>query len=61
MEIRLVEIEIKLSKQEKLIDELSSIIYEQQLKIDKLERVTKELSNANTFDIGLHNVKPPHY
>ena len=60
-EERLVEIEIKIANQENLIEELNSVIYSQQKQIDQLERTVKELEKTNTFDIGAHNVKPPHY
>lgn len=61
VEERLINIEIKLANQEHLIDQLNIIIYEQQMKIDRLERVVKELEKANTLEVGQHNVKPPHY
>ncbi len=61
MEERLINIEIKLANQEHLIDQLNIIIYEQQTKIDRLERVVKELEKAAILDVGQHNVKPPHY
>lgn len=61
MENRLIEIEIKLANQENLLEQLSTIIYEQQKQIDKLEETAKELEKNNSFDIGHHNVKPPHY
>ncbi len=61
MEDRLVNIEIKLTNQEQLIEELSAIIYKQQIQIDKLERAAIELERFTQHDIGQHNVKPPHY
>jgi SlyX protein len=61
VEERFINIEIKLANQEHLIDQLNIIIYEQQMKIDRLERVLKELEKASTFEVGQHNVKPPHY
>lgn len=61
MDDRLIDIEMKLSSHENLIEELSTIIYEQQKKIDKLERAMKEIENSNLLEVGSHNVKPPHY
>jgi SlyX protein len=61
MEDRLVNIEIKIANQENLLEQLSSIIYQQQIKIDKLEQIVKALEHNSIFDIGTHNVKPPHY
>ena len=61
MDERLIDIEMKLSSHENLIEELSTIIYEQQKKIDKLERAMKEIENSNLLEVGSHNVKPPHY
>lgn len=61
MEERLIEIEIKIANQENLLEELNSVIYEQQKTIDRLERIIKELEKANSLEIGPQNVKPPHY
>jgi SlyX protein len=61
MDERLVEIEIKVANQENTIEQLSVIIYEQQKQIDRLERVVFELEKATRFEVGQHNVKPPHY
>lgn len=63
-EERFIEIEIKVANQENLIEQLNSVLYEQQKQIDLLERAIKELkksSLADGNDIGPHNVKPPHY
>jgi SlyX protein len=63
-EERFIEIEIKVANQENLIEQLNSVLYEQQKQIDLLERAIKELkksSLAGGNDIGPHNVKPPHY
>lgn len=61
MESRIIEIEIKIANQENLLEELNSVIYEQQKTIDRLERALKELEKANSLEIGPQNVKPPHY
>lgn len=61
MEERIIEIEIKIANQENLIEQLNSVIYEQQKRLDQLERSLKEFEKGNSLEIGPHNVKPPHY
>lgn len=62
MDDRLIDIEMKLANQENLLEQLSWVLYEQQKKIDQLERLLNEQSRPNnTVEIGQHNVKPPHY
>ena len=65
-EERLVEIEIKLARQEDLADTLNQTIYQQQTKIDELEalcaalaRHVREMREAAAAGPG--NEKPPHY
>ncbi|GAB3542777.1 SlyX family protein [Noviherbaspirillum agri] len=64
---RLVDIEIKIARQEDLVDTLNRTLYEQQKKIDELEalctalaRHIKEMREAST-ERGPANEKPPHY
>lgn len=66
-EERLVEIEIKVSRQEDLVDTLNRMVYQQQKKIDELEalcsalaRRVKELSSVENENASA-NEKPPHY
>lgn len=63
MEERFVDLEIRISRQEDMIDELNKLVYQQQVNIDKLESVLKEmakriieLENDRTI-----NERPPHY
>ncbi len=66
-EDRIVDIEIKLTRQEDLVDALNKIVYEQQKKIDELEalcialvgRLKEVVSGAN--EQGAANERPPHY
>lgn len=65
-EERLTEIEIKLTRQEDMVDTLNQTIYRQQKKIDELEtlcmalaRQLRELREAAAT--GAANEKPPHY
>ena len=66
-EDRLVDIEIKLARQEDLIDALNQTIYQQQKKLDELEalctalaRHIREMRDAAGSG-GPVNEKPPHY
>jgi SlyX protein len=66
-EERLVELEIKVMRQDDLIDELNKTVYEQQKKIDSLEKLCSELARRlKEVAAGLGermpaNEKPPHY
>ncbi|MES2931871.1 MAG: SlyX family protein [Pseudomonadota bacterium] len=66
-EDRLIEIEIKLSRQEDTVETLNQVIYQQQKKIDHLEasllalaRRVKESSEASN-EGNIANERPPHY
>jgi SlyX protein len=66
-EERLVEIEIKVSRQDDMIETLNKMVYEQQKKIDELEalcsalaRRIKDMATADT-ERNLVDEKPPHY
>jgi SlyX protein len=67
---RLVDVEIRIARQEDLIDVLNKTVYEQQKKIDELEalctalaRHVKDLRDAASDMTGdaLALEKPPHY
>lgn len=65
-EDRIVDIEIKLTRQEDIVESLNKIVYEQQKKIDELEALcmalvhrVKDLSDASR-QTPL-NEPPPHY
>lgn len=66
-EERLVEIEIKLSQQEDLVEELNKLVYRQQQKIDQLDQLceallrhVRDLSDS-VAERSAANEKPPHY
>lgn len=66
-EERMVDIEIKLTRQEDLIEELNQTVYRQQKKLDELEalcaalaRRLKELASGGN-EQGAANERPPHY
>ena len=63
MEERLIDLEIRITRQEDMIDELNKVIYQQQLKIDGLEAILKEMA-ARLVELESDkplNEKPPHY
>jgi SlyX protein len=66
-EDRIVEIEIKLTRQEDMVESLNQVVYRQQQQIDKLEAICAELVRhlKNLTDTGsersLDNERPPHY
>ena len=66
-EERFVEIEIKISRQEDLVETLNKMVYQQQKKIDELEalcsalaRRLKDMSSVDS-DRAPAEEKPPHY
>lgn len=66
-EERLVDMEIKIARQEDLVDALNRTVYQQQRKIDELEalctamaRHLKELRAAASDAAPAHEI-PPHY
>ena len=62
-EERLTDLEIRLTHQEDMIDELNKVIYRQQVKISDLEYLLKELA-VRLVDIESGrplNERPPHY
>lgn len=66
-EERIVDIEIKVARQEDLVDTLNQMVYQQQKKLDELEALCTALarrlmdvaSGGNEQNAG--NEKPPHY
>jgi len=64
-EERFIDLEIKLSQQDDLLDNLNQTVYRQQQKIDHLEAVVVQLARrmVNMPDAFEHtpNEKPPHY
>jgi SlyX protein len=65
-EDRFVDIELKLTHQEDTVDALNRIVYQQQKKIDELEKLLTALArqlkdNASSSERTIENEKPPHY
>lgn len=66
-EERLVDIEVKLARQEDLVETLNQTVFRQQQKIDELEKLCSALARhirdirAAAAEPGAANEKPPHY
>ena len=66
-EDRFVDIEIKLARQEDLVETLNNMVYEQQKNIDRLEGLCSALArqlkqlDSSASDGGLPHERPPHY
>ena len=66
-EDRLVDIEIKLARQEDLVDALNKMVYQQQVKIDELESLCRALAGrlkemaSTDSDTRPLDERPPHY
>lgn len=66
-EERIIELEIKVTRQEDLLDTLNKTVYEQQKKIDDLEKLCTELARrlkelaASANERMPANERPPHY
>lgn len=66
VEERLIEIEIKLTRQEDLTQELNQLVYQQQKQIDELRAFCARLARqaedlADGGSAPSANEKPPHY
>ena len=63
MEERLIDLEIRITRQEDMIDELNKTVYQQQLKIDNFEALLKEMASriVELENDNPLNEKPPHY
>lgn len=61
---RIIELEIKIAHQDKIIEDLSDALYQQQIRIDKLEKsledFKKRIQSEGENEIR-PNEKPPHY
>lgn len=66
-EDRLVDIEIKLARQEDLVDALNQTVFRQQQKLDELEALCSALARhirtmrEASAEPGAAHEKPPHY
>ena len=66
-EERMMNIEIKLARQEDLVETLNQMVYQQQKKIGELEGLCAALArhvkaaSSSADDSGVGNDRPPHY
>jgi SlyX protein len=66
-EERIIEIEIKIARQEDLVESLNQMVYQQQKKIDELQALCAALARRTSDMSGSDNErqpadeKPPHY
>ncbi len=62
-EERFINIETKILHQERLLEELHHVMYEQQDRINKLEKKLKQFEDMSNADSEIRpaNEKPPHY
>ena len=66
-EDRLMEIEIKLARQEDTVEALNQMVYRQQKKIDELEALCSAMARrirdmqGTAAEQNIANEKPPHY
>lgn len=61
---RLTEIEIKVSHQDLLLEQLSDVLFQQQKTIDELEKKLTKLEkkvSEEPLEMGPAGQKPPHY
>lgn len=62
MEPRIIDLEIKFTHQEELLNELNQVVTKQQFVIDKLTKEMLELKINSLHSEGeISNEKPPHY
>lgn len=67
MEERLIDIEIKLTRQEDMLEALNQIVYQQQKKIDELQSLCAALAahigghTSNDSSTRPADERPPHY
>jgi SlyX protein len=66
-EDRLIEMEIKIARQEDMVEALNQLVYQQQRKTDQLEalcsalaRRLRDISSAGN-ELGAADERPPHY
>lgn len=60
-EERLTELEIRITRQDDLLDQLNAVIYEQQKQIDLLLKKIETIEKIADDPTAPRNEKPPHY
>ena len=65
MQNRLTELEVRYAHLEKLIEDLSEVVYRQQREVDALKETTRHLRDKLAAEPGLvdpsRQDRPPHY
>ncbi len=64
MELRIVELELKVGEQQQQLEDLSEVVYRQQREIDSLKVALHSLAQKLQADPGVTDDKPerpPHY
>ena len=67
IEDRLIDIEVKLTRQEDTVETLNQTVYRQQKKIDELEGLLLALArrlkegDGSSAERNIENERPPHY
>lgn len=65
MEARFIDLEMRISHQEDMIDELNKTVYRQQNRMDQLEAflsaLARRLGEGANNSMTLTHEKPPHY
>lgn len=67
-EERLIDLEIRITRQDDLVETLNTQVYRQQKKIDELEALclallgrVRDIAASSSERTGLSDEKPPHY
>lgn len=64
---RIIELEMKITFQDKMIEELNETVTQLQFEVQKIERIVEQFksklspSSMTEADINTANEKPPHY
>lgn len=65
MEPRIIELELRYTEQQRMLQELSDVLYQQQKKIDRLEHelsyLRKRLEAEPPAVVDSGDERPPHY
>lgn len=60
-EQRIIDLEMRITHQDDLVDRLNSVIYDQQKQIDQLIKKMSALEKQSEDPTAPRNEKPPHY
>jgi SlyX protein len=60
-EQRIIDLEMRITRQDDLVEQLNAVIYEQQKQIDQLTKKMNALEKQSDDPTVPRNEKPPHY